>query len=261
MENHTFVIPAYKDSPYLEECIINLKNQTSKSNIIITTSTPSEHIENIAKKYNIDYYINESKTGIANDWNFALSKAKTKLITIAHQDDIYESDFVESIFKKNNTAKRILIFFTDYIDLIENKDRDFSLNHIIKKMLLFPFLIKSTISSTFLKKFVLLFGDPICCPSVTLNMEELKSFSFSTGFDVNPDWYAWLELAKHEGAFIYINKKLMKHRIHAEMETLKQIKSNKRLEEELRMFEIMWGKYIGKLISRVYSQSHKDNII
>ena len=52
-KNHTFAICAYKESKYLEECIISLKNQTVQSNIIISTSTPNEYITNIANKYNL----------------------------------------------------------------------------------------------------------------------------------------------------------------------------------------------------------------
>ena len=33
--NHTFAICAYKESPYLEECIQSLMNQTVKSDILI----------------------------------------------------------------------------------------------------------------------------------------------------------------------------------------------------------------------------------
>ena len=51
--DHTFAICAYKESPYLEECILSLKNQTVKSNIIMATSTPNEWIQGLAKKYEI----------------------------------------------------------------------------------------------------------------------------------------------------------------------------------------------------------------
>lgn len=44
--NHTFAICAYKESPYLEECIIHhLWNQTVKSEIFIATSTPNKYID------------------------------------------------------------------------------------------------------------------------------------------------------------------------------------------------------------------------
>ena len=49
--DHTFVVCAYKESPYLEECINSLEKQKVKSNIIISTSTPNRYIEEIAKKH------------------------------------------------------------------------------------------------------------------------------------------------------------------------------------------------------------------
>jgi len=53
---HSFAVLAYKDSPYLEECILSLKNQTVQSDIYITTATPSEFLENISRKYNNFYH-------------------------------------------------------------------------------------------------------------------------------------------------------------------------------------------------------------
>ena len=47
---HTFVICAYKESAYLEECILSLKQQTVKSNIIMITSTPNNYIRDTRRK-------------------------------------------------------------------------------------------------------------------------------------------------------------------------------------------------------------------
>lgn len=44
-KNHTFVICAYKESKYLEECIESLEKQIVKSNIIMCTSTPNDYIK------------------------------------------------------------------------------------------------------------------------------------------------------------------------------------------------------------------------
>ena len=41
-EKHTFVICAYKESAYLEECVKSLKEQKKESNIIMVTSTPND---------------------------------------------------------------------------------------------------------------------------------------------------------------------------------------------------------------------------
>lgn len=74
--DHTFAVCAYKESPYLESCIKSLVNQKVKSNIIVCTSTPCEFIENMAKKYDLPYYVREGKSDICDDWNFLLHVQK-----------------------------------------------------------------------------------------------------------------------------------------------------------------------------------------
>ena len=193
MQNHTFVIPAYKESPFLRNCVTSLKNQNVESKIIITTSTPSAYIENIAKEYSIEYYINDSsEKGIGSDWNFALTKCNTKFVTIAHQDDLYERNYAEAIMNsiEKTGNKNIILLFTDYNDLLESHSRTFSLNYIVKKILLSPFILSSTIQHKLSKRSILLFGNPICCPSVTFNKEALYNYSFSTEYKFVLDWYA-----------------------------------------------------------------------
>ena len=255
---HTFVIPAYKESSFLEQCIHSLLAQTVKSSVIITTSTPTDYTKNIAKKYDLPYYIND-KRGIASDWNFALSKVITPLATIAHQDDIYEPEYAENVIKVAN--KNVLITFTGYNDWIDDHRRSKSLNYFVKRALLFPFTFKREIKSTWFKKLVLKFGDPICCPAVTFNLEALTGFSFSPDFAVALDWYAWYQLANREGSFVYINKNLMNHRIHEESETTAKLSDGIRKKEELQMFQMMWGKRTAAFISWVYTLGHADNKI
>ena len=72
-EQHTFLVCAYKESPYLEQCIKSLLAQTKKSNIIISTSTPCNYIQEIAKKYNIEVLINIEKKGNCRGVEFWLS--------------------------------------------------------------------------------------------------------------------------------------------------------------------------------------------
>lgn len=261
MNQHTFVIPAYNESPYLELCIQNLLAQTVKSNIVITTSTPNKYILDLASKYNLPYFINEgSAKGIAADWNFALSKSITPLITIAHQDDIYLPNFTETVLNSiTSKGKDVLIAFTNYQDLILSELRGFSLNHVVKKILLFPFMLKNNIESVFLKKIVLAFGDPIGCPTVTFNLTKLKSFSFSNNYDCILDWFAWYELAAQKGSFLYINQSLLLHRIHAGSETTNSIENGKRKTEEKAMYSLIWGKHLAKLFSTAYTIGHKQN--
>ena len=43
-DEHTFVILAYKESKYLEDCIKSVTNQSVKSNVVIATTTDNDYI-------------------------------------------------------------------------------------------------------------------------------------------------------------------------------------------------------------------------
>jgi glycosyltransferase involved in cell wall biosynthesis len=260
---HSFVIPVYKESIYLEACIISLTKQTIPSNIVIATSTPTDATKKLALKYDIEYHIySGQQNGIANDWNFALSKATTTFATIAHQDDIYEPSYVEEVLKKaKKTEDNSLILFTDYYDFINEKNRKISLNAIIKKVLLLPFLIKSTHRNRLVKKSILVFGDAICCPTVTFNMRNLEDFSFSDEYKCALDWIAWLEIAEMDGTFNFINKRLVKHRIHSESETSMSLTSGIRRKEEEKIFKQIFGNTVGGFFTWFYAIGHKDNSV
>jgi len=256
--NHTFIVLAYKQSPHLEDCLISLLNQTRKSNIIIATSTPSEFLESICSKYNLPLKVNhQTKNTIASDWTFAYNIADSQFVTLAHQDDIYCTTFVENLLNYKN---EFLISFTNYYE-IKNKDDIIktNLNLLIKRMLLIPFYFKKNISNSFIKKFILMFGSPICCPSVTYNKTKIKNLVFNNNFSINMDWDTWLNLVKQKGSFQYIKKAVVHHRIHADSETSNGLQENKRQSEDEIIFQRLWGKSFGLLLAKIYSLSYKSN--
>ena len=263
MHTHTFVISAYKESQYLDSCIQSLLCQQVKSNLVIATSTPNEFIAQKAQQYGLSYMLNKSlEAGIANDWNFALEVAQTNLVTIVHQDDIYEDDYALKMVNAFEKSKgNALISFSNYREILDNRLRSNSLNFMVKKILLAPFFFTHSISSVFFKKFILSFGDTICCPSVTFNKAALKDFKFSSDFYCALDWYAWYQLSQSEGAFLFINKKLVQHRIHNESATTANLDTGVRQQEERKILNMIWGITIGNFISRLYSLGHKSNLV
>ncbi len=260
MQEHVFVIPAYKDSPYLEECILSLKNQQVSSNIILTTATPSAYIKNMAEKYGLPYFINEEPPSISGDWNFALRKANAKFVTLAHQDDIYDKKFLATMVAAMNRNSDSLLGFTDYYEIAGDAVTGNSLNLIVKRLLLLPFYISQNIRNRFLKRSVLSIGNPICCPSVTINTQLLPGFQFSGRYACALDWQAWLEAAEKKGSFVFINQKLLTHRIHKASETTHQIVNGRRLQEEKEILQRIWGKPVGSFISGIYKLAQKGNV-
>jgi glycosyltransferase involved in cell wall biosynthesis len=263
MSNHSFAVMAYKDSPYLTGCLDSLKNQTVKSDIFIATSTPSQYIDNTAKKYGLKVFITEPGKGIAHDWNFSLDSAKTKYVTLAHQDDIYVSNYTELCLKASEKFTDTLICFTGYSELInDERERSSTLMLNVKKFLNFIFMpFKKNIKSKAWKKFSQSFGTPIPCPTVMFNRENLPGFKFSEKYKVSLDWDAWLRMSSMKGRFIYIPKLLVKHRIHLGSATTEGIKANVRQTEDFEIYCRIWPRFIARILSGFYAGSYKSNEI
>lgn len=252
---HSFIIPAFGESKYLQECIRSLQEQSENSEIIITTSTPNDFIQNTAVKFGIKLIINRKRESIAEDWNFAFRTASTRYVTLAHQDDYYHSDYVKYNLEKAEHNNDVAIQFSDYSEKRNEVTVVNSMKVRIKKILLFLFMLsKNGYKSKFIKKAMLSFGCPICCPSVFYNREHLRDFVFDSTFQINTDWDAWIRMSGMGGRFIYIKKKLVVHRVHIDSETSKNLSQRK--TEDRRVFSELWFFPLSRIISLIYSLSY-----
>lgn len=259
--DHTYVLCAYKESAFLEECVKSLISQTVKSNVLIATSTPNEHISAVAEKYDIPVYINEGEKGIGGDWNFAYSMAQTPLITIAHQDDIYEPAYTEEMLTFINKSKNPIIYFCRYAELRNGEKVYKNTNLKIKNLMLLPLGLRCFWTSKFVRRRILSLGCPICCPSVTFVREKVGENPFTNDYLSDIDWQQWEIQSRKKGSFVYNKKPLMCHRIHEESATTEIIGDSKRSKEDFDMFCKFWPRPIAKFIAKLYSNSEKSNDI
>lgn len=255
--SHTFAICAYKESPFLEECVKSVMEQNKKTNVLIATSTPNEYISSIAKKYDVPLHINTGEKGITQDWNFAYKMAETDLVTIAHQDDVYLPCYTEEIYKMLEGSDKPLIAFTDYGELRNGEAVLENSLLKIKRILLFP--MRFFKNSKFIRRRCLSLGNCICCPAVTFVKANLPEVVFKHHFRSNEDWEAWEMISRMKGSFLYSKEVGMYHRIHEGSETSAIIGDNARTIEDYEMFKKFWPKPIAKVISNVYAKSEESN--
>lgn len=259
-KKHIFVVCAYKKSEYLEECIKSLLNQSIKSEIIVVTSTPNELISGLCEKYDLKLYINEGEGGIAQDWNFGISKCKGyPYVTIAHQDDTYEPEYAKKILEAIAKKKNPIIAFSNYGEIRNGVKVNDSKLTSVKRKLLWPMKDGRFSSSVFIRRRILGMGNAICCPAVTYCMDKLEEPIFNVGLKSNLDWETWEALSREKGDFIYISDILMHHRIHEESTTSALINENKRSGEDYAVFVKFWPKFIAKILTRIYSSGEKYN--
>lgn len=258
-KDHTFVICAYKENPYLENTVSTLLKQSVKSRIMLSTSTPNEHIKNICDKYNIPFVINPTPHLAGDDWNYGYDHADTKLVTLVHQDDLYSKDFLKETLYALNRAQNPLLSFTDYYELKQGKKESRNLLLNIKRVMNYPLSKKMLQSSKWLRKRLLGMGDAICCPSVTFVKEQLGDTIFDTKYKNSCDYKTWVDLADRDGAFVYIPRKLLAHRIYAESATTLNLSENIRQKEDLEILATLWPRPIAYAINKIYALSEKSN--
>ena len=260
-KNHTFVICAYKENPYLENTVKTLLNQTVKSKIILSTSTPNVHISGVCEKYNIPIVVNPNPHLAGDDWNYGYNQANTELVTIVHQDDLYAKEFLEQSLNALNNAKNPLFCFTDYCELKQGKKVENNLLLNIKRLMNTPLRFNSINGKKWIRKRLLGLGCAICCPAVTYVKERLGDSIFDTTYKNSCDYKTWVDLAERDGSFVYVPKKLLLHRIYAESATTLNLSENIRKAEDQEILSTLWPKPIASMINNVYALSEKSNKI
>lgn len=260
-QDHTFVLCAYQENPYVELAIVSLENQSVASNILVSTSTPSDYLRDICARHHLEMVVNPHPHYAGDDWNYGYDSAATRLVTIVHQDDQYDPQFLEATLEAFNQFDNVQIAFTDYYELHGEKRVDDSRLLQVKRMMNRPFRSKMLNGKKFVKRRVLGLGCPICCPAVTLNKALLGPSVFDTNLRDSCDFMTWARLASQPGRFVYIDKPLMGHRIYFGSATTKNLKDNIRTDETYKVLSTLWPRPIAALINKFYSTSEKLNAV
>lgn len=257
MLSHTFAICAYKDSPYLETCIKSLKRQSVPSRIILCTSTPSEYIRALASRYALPLYIREGESDIQEDWNFAYQKADTRLVTIAHQDDWYHKDYEKTLQKWWTRYPDITVFTTDCAIMKDEKIQQPGMVQLVKHLLRSPLRLHWLSDRSWIKRSVLLFGNPVICPSCTYDKERLGEPLFDSPYKFALDWDTMWKLAARPGRFICVEKPLICYRIHGDATTKACIEDHRRARDEAAMYAKIWPAPVVRLLMHFYKKAYK----
>ncbi|MDR0297780.1 MAG: glycosyltransferase, partial [Streptococcaceae bacterium] len=167
---HTFVICAYKESPYLEVAIRSALAQESvsadRSRVILYTSTPNAFIRGLCDKYGIAVFSGNGR-GIGSDWNHAVACATTNYVTLVHQDDVYEKEYGAAVIAAFEEKKDATLVFSDYYEMDGSGERrPRNLNLKIKTAALRLMMLSK--NKTYQRR-IFAFGDFISCPAVSYN--------------------------------------------------------------------------------------------
>ncbi|HBB28699.1 MAG TPA: hypothetical protein DC000_05545, partial [Clostridiales bacterium] len=141
---YSIVIPTYKRSKLLKQNIESLLKQTKQDDfeIVIVDDEAvwdkETETEKMVKGYfdhRIYYYRNKQNLGMVGNWNRCIELSRGKYVTILHDDDWLEPEYLNMCEKRINGDKA-LYFRTRWVDLrdvrvIDNRNK---INHALKKL-------------------------------------------------------------------------------------------------------------------------------
>ena len=254
---HTFAVLAYGESPYLEACLRSLKQQTAGSEVLICTSTPGEYLDRLSLKYGFPLRVRNGEPGIGRDWNFAMSEASGKYVTLAHQDDIYLRDYAETVLEAAKAHPDMALFTSASVTLKNGELKEWGLEETVKKLLRTPLRFTPLTAFPAVKRAVFLFGNPVICPSVTYRKDICGEKPFSEDLKFVLDWELLSRLAGEKGVWVCSERPKMIYRVHGDAATAACIRDHVREAEEDMMFRRMWPEPAAALIQKFYRRSYE----
>ena len=256
-DEHSFMVLAYKDSPFLDGCIASLRSQTVPARIVVATSTPCASITDSARSAGLTLLINPERRGIAGDWNFALQAASTRYVTLAHQDDVYAPGFLAETLALFARYPDGALCFTGYEEIDDQARPKSSRISRVKHLIEATTLGSRTRVRGLPLRLFLSFGNPLPCSSVTFDREALPGFAFSEAYASNLDWEAWWRLHEEGRTFLRAPGRLVGRRHNALTETSRLIQDGRRQTEDAEMFARIWPAPLDRALGALYASSYR----
>jgi hypothetical protein len=254
--DHTFVVLAYGASPFLADCLASLRAQSQPSHILVSTSTPSDHVTNAAQAVGADVRVNPDRAGIASDWNFGLAQAPTPFVTLAHQDDVYFPTFTEQTLELFGRHPEAALCFTGYQEIDDfghpKSSKISKVKHLIEALTVGR---REAPGRRRLRAY-LSFGNPLPCSSVTFQPGRLTGFTFSADFRSNLDWDAWWRLADAGVGFLHATDRLVGRRHNGLTATSGLIADGTRRAEDVLMLRKAWPRPVAEAIAFAYQAGY-----
>ena len=184
--------------------------------------------------------------------------ADSSLVTIAHQDDLYQKDYSKLLLESWKRYPDMTLFTGGYTVVKGDTLVKFEKVEFVKRFLRLPLRLRSLSHLRAVKRSALLFGNSICCPACTYNKELLGEPLFDSPYHFALDWDTLWKLAGRDGRFICIERPVMYYRVHEEATTKACIRDNSRAREEAEMFAKIWPKPVVKFLMHFYRKAYEE---
>jgi glycosyltransferase involved in cell wall biosynthesis len=233
----SIMVPAYGESPFLNETLISLTVNLDAdfANIfVVDDASPTDHVKNICATYvdRITYIRNETNLGLAANFQNCINLSKTEYTMIMGSDDRVlpgiESSFTSSLKKWPDAS--ILQLGVRVIDVAGNPVN--GLTERVKKLISPNHKSEySTNGLSLVKR--LLVGDWFYFPAIIWQTEVLKSYALKSNYKTAVDLDLLLSIALDDERFTMCSEPTFEYRRHTASVSSQLSHSDQRVREEL----------------------------
>lgn len=233
------------DRAYLDDLFESLLKQSEPFYLDIIDDSPVAQSDiKIPDALNARYIRHDNNAhGLSGNWNFAVREARSRWVSVLHQDDMLHPDYTQIIAQLIEAYPRASAVFSHAQIIDENGQPGSTLADQIKARLLKKIdgarytLTGDEGSATLLR------GNFIFCPAVCFNREMLGSCGFDERWKMVPDLALYLHLL-FKGHTLAGSKKVgMLYRRHQAQATAKYQATGLRFEEEFALYRQMLPCY------------------
>lgn len=240
MPDVTVVVPAYNGSRYLATTIASLLAQSHRDfQMLVVDDRSDDDSVAIARSFadpRLAVMVNSERRGLAGNWNVAQSLATTPYLLIAHQDDVYFSDFLARMMHLLDAHPNAFIAHArvQYLDsrghtfrpaAARFKDRFWPKDE--------PYERAPASELEALQR-----GNYIICPSVLYRTSAVRAIGrFNESLTFVPDWEYWLRGLMQGFSIVGTHEQLMQWRRHESTTTLREEATLRRYDEEIALLE------------------------
>ena len=236
----SIVIPNYNGAPYVRETIESLLGQTFgdfKLTFLDDQST-DESLE-IAESFRDPRYSvvrSSERVTMAGNWNRAAALADAPYFLLAHNDDVYEPEFLEVMLPLIEGSPRAFMAHCK-VQNIDDDGKPIYTPQQAYKDSLWPTEdpcerpVKEELA--WMRR-----GDIVIAPTAVFRTEAFRAIGpFDERYQMVTDWEYWLRGLLHGYTMVCTHRRLMRWRRHARTATRAMEASMRRFHEEIDVCE------------------------
>lgn len=194
------VIPLYNKENYIEATLKSVLNQTFKNfEIIVINDGSTDNSQQVVKTFSDDriQVIQQNNQGLSASRNTGISYSKGNIIALLDADDIWNSEFLNTIYKLYKTFPEAFLFGTNYLEKRSSRNIIEPVKNIDLKLKGKEFIIEDFFLAN-------MFQSIVCPSSLAFKKEVTNSFLFNNKINYAEDVDFYLKcFVKYKLAYSY----------------------------------------------------------